>query len=220
MITISEEEKNALKADLETLQRDVQILYFEREDECPYCDDTLEILNLITSLSDKVKMNKVRDSEDPLVTKYNVRLFPAILLFEEDMTDTGIRFYGIPAGYEFESLLDAIMMVSTGKTEIPRGLEERIKGLKKEYRLSVFVTPTCPYCPLSVKIAHKIAYVNRKITGEMVEAIEFPELSQEFEVMGVPKTVIFHENDYQAFVGAYPLEDVVSFLETIEKESG
>lgn len=220
MLNVTEEDRKTIEEELKKyMERKVHVLFYGSGSDCPYCGDTLEIAKLISSLSDKVELHVIEDEEDPLFKKYKPKYAPAIILLEEDMTDTGIRFYGIPAGYEFESLMDAIIMVSRGDKDTPEEIRRRVENLKKKYTLSVFITPTCPYCPTSVKIAHRLAYINRNITGEMIEAIEFPELAQKFEVMGVPKTVISHDGEHKSFVGAYPLEDVVSFLEAIESGS-
>jgi hypothetical protein len=56
--------------------------------------------------------------------------------------------------------------------------------------LQVFVTPTCPYCPPAVILAHKLAMESDLIRADMVEATEFPHLSMKYAVMGVPRTVI------------------------------
>lgn len=44
-----------------------------------------------------------------------------------------------------------------------------------------------------------MAQLNQRITADVIEANEFPELSQRFNVVGVPKTVI---NGVQELVGA------------------
>jgi alkyl hydroperoxide reductase subunit AhpF len=63
------------------------------------------------------------------------------------------------------------------------------------------VTPTCPYCSISVRLAHQFALESVHIKADMLEATEFPHLSDRFSVMGVPKTVI----NGQAFIeGALP----------------
>jgi alkyl hydroperoxide reductase subunit AhpF len=56
--------------------------------------------------------------------------------------------------------------------------------------MQVFVTPTCPYCPQSVVLAHQMAIASPMVRGDMVEATEFPQLSNKYQVMGVPRTVI------------------------------
>jgi alkyl hydroperoxide reductase subunit AhpF len=63
------------------------------------------------------------------------------------------------------------------------------------------VTPTCPYCPRAVILAHHMAFASQRVTADMVEATEFPELSARYHVMGVPRSVI-NENVHQE--GAVP----------------
>ena len=40
--------------------------------------------------------------------------------------------------------------------------------------MQVFVTPTCPYCPAAVRMAHSLAIASDRVTADMVESIEFP----------------------------------------------
>jgi glutaredoxin len=67
--------------------------------------------------------------------------------------------------------------------------------------MQVFVTPTCPYCPQAVLLAHKMALESDLVTADMVEATEFPHLSMKYSVMGVPRTVI---NETVHMEGAAP----------------
>ena len=57
-------------------------------------------------------------------------------------TDTGIRFYGIPSGYEFVSLMEAIKMSSTGDSGLSPAARDYLKSLDKDVHIQVFVTPT------------------------------------------------------------------------------
>jgi glutaredoxin-like protein len=115
--------------------------------------------------------------------------------------DYGIRFYGTPGGFEFASFLDAIRAVSRGESGLPEVLQKRLSGLEKPVRIRVFVTPTCPYCPQAVETANHIAMAASGVRAEMVEAMEFSELSDRFNVRGVPRIVI---NDADAYEGAIP----------------
>jgi thiol-disulfide isomerase/thioredoxin len=66
-----------------------------------------------------------------------------------------------------------------------------LKNLDKPLLLQVFVTPSCPHCPRAVLLAHQMAMENpQMIRAEGVEATEFPELANRFNVRGVPQTVI------------------------------
>jgi predicted DsbA family dithiol-disulfide isomerase len=52
-----------------------------------------------------------------------------------------------------------------------------------------------------VSLANRMALVSPMVTARTIEANEFPDLSQRFEVQGVPRTVV---NEKGAFVGALP----------------
>ncbi len=123
-----------------------------------------------------------------------------------------VRFMGLPSGHEFSTLLSALVMTSTGNHQLAPETVEFLNGLDKPLDLKVFITPTCPYCPSAALLAQKMAMVNEKITGVMVEAMEFPELSRKFNVTGVPRTIV---NDSEGgFVGAHPEQ---SAIEEIKK---
>jgi glutaredoxin-like protein len=120
-------------------------------------------------------------------------LIPAIVLTglqNGEEVDYGIRFYGIPAGYEFATLLEDILMISTGHHHLSPQVLDEVTKIDKPVDMMVFVTPTCPYCPRAVLTAHQFAFVNPNIRGAMIEAMEFEQLSQKWNVYGVPKTVI------------------------------
>jgi len=182
------------------LKKEVTLKYFTQSMECQYCKDTRKLLEEVAELTGKIKMeiyDFVDDKEE--VEKYKIDKIPATVVMDEK--DYGIRFYGIPGGYEFGSLVEAIKLVSTGETMLSNEGKQFLDGLEKDVHLQVFVTPTCPYCPGAVVLAHHMAYYSPKVTGDMVEASEFPHLSVKYNVMGVPRTVI-NETEFQE--GAAP----------------
>lgn len=182
------------------LKKEVTLKYFTQSIECQFCSDTRELLEEVAEISKKIKLEVydfVEDKEE--VEKYNIDKIPAIVVMDEK--DYGIRFYGIPGGYEFGSLVEAIKLVSTGETMLSNEGKKFLDGLKKDVHLQVFVTPTCPYCPGAVVLAHHMAYYSPKVKGDMVEASEFPHLSIKYNVMGVPRTVI---NETEYLEGAAP----------------
>ena len=112
-----------------------------------------------------------------------------------------ITFQGLPSGYEFASLLDAVERVSSRGPELSPGSAGKVAGLEQDVEVMVFVTPTCPYCPGAASLANRMALASPRIRSVVVEANEFPELSARFDVQGVPRTVV---NRAGAFVGALP----------------
>ncbi|HHR85866.1 MAG TPA: glutaredoxin, partial [Candidatus Acetothermia bacterium] len=87
--------------------------------------------------------------------------------------------------------------------------KDALAHLAEPVHIQVFVTPSCPYCPKAVRMAHMMAMESDKVTADMVMANEFPQLSNKYNVMAVPKVVI---NEDTSFEGAIPEDDYVSFV--------
>jgi len=189
-----------VKKALANMQKPVTLKLFTQPFECSYCKDTHQLLEEMTAASDMLKLEVHQfDSEKEAVETYGIDKIPAIAVIGEK--DYGIRFYGIPAGYEFSSLLSAIMTVSTGITKLKPETTAFLDALVKPVHLQVMVTPTCPYCTKAVILAHQMAYHSPKIKADMVEVTEYPHLAQKYSVQGVPRTVI---NETAFMEGAAP----------------
>ena len=117
--------------------------------------------------------------------------------------------YGIPSGYEFGSLIEDMKNVSNGEVEVSSKAMEIINKIDKPVSIKVYVTPTCPYCPKAVGTAHKFAILNKNITGEMIESMEFEQEAEEVGVSSVPHIVI---NGEVQFVGAYPDDQFAEYV--------
>ena len=89
----------------------------------------------------------------------------------------------------------------SGGGELAPDLAGRLAELESEVDVMVFVTPTCPYCPRAASLANRMALASPHVRSLVVEANEYPELSDRYEVQGVPRTVV---NRSGAFVGALP----------------
>ncbi|GBC75282.1 NADH dehydrogenase [archaeon HR06] len=180
------------------LKEEVKIINFTQEFECGYCRETRELLQELSQLSEKLKLeiyDFVKDSD--MVKKFDIDKIPAIVLSE----DYKIRFFGLPAGYEFGVLLEDIVDISQKTTRLSSLTKQRLKEINKPLHIQVFVTPTCPYCPRAARLAHQFAIENKLIKADVVEVTEFPYLANKYNVMAVPKIVI---NDQISFEGALP----------------
>ncbi|MFW5862564.1 MAG: protein disulfide oxidoreductase [Spirochaetota bacterium] len=197
---------------LSNLENPVKVLFFTQEFECPACSDNHDFINEFSALSDKITLEVYDFVKDKnTADKYSIDKIPAMLVTDDKGTDTGIRFFGVPGGYEINSFLTSINEVSGSGEELPGDMIERIKKIDKDVRIEVFITLTCPYCPQAVATAHRIALENPKIKADMVESSTFQHLAIKYNVSSVPKIVI---NETLEFIGAQP---VSVFLEQIEK---
>ncbi len=190
----------------------VDIVVFTDKGDCKYCRETLQIAQEVSSINPDIVV-KHYPSESSLteLEKYSIRLFPATVIRSPEK-DYGIRFFGIPSGYEFETYVKDILMVSNKRTMLKDSTRDFIKMVREPLNIKVFVTPTCPYCPTMVFYAHQFALENDMITGEMIEAMEFPELAEKYNVTGVPKTVV---NDSHELVGMRSEKQLVDFLKRV-----
>jgi glutaredoxin-like protein len=192
----------------ENLEGEVKIRYFTQDFECEFCKETRMLLEELASLSQKISLEVydfVSDAEK--AKELGVDKIPATLL--SGKKEYKVRYFGIPSGYEFSSLIEDIIDVSKGRSRLPPHLVNKVRNITKPIHIQVFVTPTCPYCPKAVRLAHQLAIENLNITADMVESIEFPHLANRYSVMAVPKTVI---NDKIEFVGALPEEQFIDYV--------
>ncbi len=174
---------------LANMVKPVTVKLFTQGMECDFCKDTHELMNDLVTTTEKLKLEVLSFEENEAeAKKYGVEELPAIVVMDEK--DYGIRFTGIPAGYEFSSLLNAFLMVSTGVVKLTDETKTFLSNLQKPVHMKVFVTPTCPYCPPAVMLAQAMAYYSDKVTAEMVEVSEFPHQAVKYGVQGVPRTVI------------------------------
>ena len=198
MPLISEKDAEFLRKEFETnLVEPVKLVMFTQEMECQFCAETRQIVEEIAELSDKIAV-EIYDfvADKGKAELYQIDKIPAIAVVQvEDgkEKDYGVRFYGIPSGYEFTSVIEDIVDVSKGESGLQPRSKEAVAGITEPVHFQVFVTPTCPYCTQAVRLAHRFAIESDLITADMVEAIEFPHLSNKYGVHGVPRTVINEE---------------------------
>jgi glutaredoxin-like protein len=163
-------------------------IFVPGREECVYCQDIQVLLEEIASLNDRVTLT-VHEFGDAqaLATTLGVEQVPAIVI--RGQTNRPIRYYGLPAGTEFASFIEALVESATGKFDLLADSTRRLRKLKEEVRLRVLVTTTCPYCPAVVRTATKLALQSNRIKVDVVEIGEFPALIQRFKVRAVPTTV-------------------------------
>jgi len=212
---LQNKDKKKIKDLFKQLAHEVTLVMFTQEMECELCTTTRELLQEVATLSEKIKLrilDFVADRDE--AEKYHVDKIPAIVLLGDK--DYGIRFFGIPAGYEFMSLLEDIVDVSRRDPSLPKSMTAKLAKVDQPIHLQVLVSPTCPHCPRAVRAAHRFAMASDFIRADMVEIAEFPHLVQKYDVQGVPRTII---NETFHLVGALPDEIFLQeILNAVKKE--
>lgn len=209
MPLLNEEVKEQVKQQLADLAGPVRLVMFTQEFECQYCAETRQLVEEVGELSEQVAVEVYDFVEDKdRADELGVDKIPAVAVIGEE--DYGIRFYGIPSGYEFTSVLEAIQTAAAGKPDLSEDTLGALSELSEPVHIQVFVTPTCPYCPQAVVLGHNMAVASPMVRADMVEAQEFPHLATKYQVMGVPRTVI---NESTHVEGAAPEPMVLDKLQ-------
>jgi len=200
MSLIPDDKKELLKNDFkEKLVDPVKIVMFTQEFECHFCSDTRKLVQDLATLNDKIT-TEIYDfvADGAKAKEYGIDKIPALAIIGKK--DYGVRIYGIPYGYELQTLIEAIINVSKGKTDLSDKTKSILKEVKSPVHIQVFVTLTCPHCPVAATVAHKLAIESDLVKADVIETSEFPDLAMKYNVIGVPKIII---NEKIEFVGAF-----------------
>jgi len=141
MALLRDRDRRKIQADLAQLEGPVKLVTFTQELACQFCRENDQLMRELSELSDKISVevyNFQLDKEQ--VARYQVDKIPATIV--EGARDYGIRFYGVPMGYEFMSLLGAIRDASRGTTTLTPETKAALAGIKTPVHLQVLVTPT------------------------------------------------------------------------------
>ena len=102
---------------------------------------TRQILTEVAALSPRITLNVHSMASEPdAAPRFGIARTPAFAII--GAADYGIRFYGMPAGYEFATLLELILDVSKGQPPLSEATKAALGQLQDEAHIQVFVTPT------------------------------------------------------------------------------
>jgi alkyl hydroperoxide reductase subunit AhpF len=149
MSMISEKDQQTLRKLFAGLASDVTIMNFTQQEspltvpghECDYCKETRELLEEVTALSDKLHLltkDFVRDKQE--ADRLGITRIPAFVL--QGQARGRLCYFGIPAGYEFSTLVEDLLDLSKGTTSLSEKTRTALKGIDQDLHVQVFVTPT------------------------------------------------------------------------------
>jgi alkyl hydroperoxide reductase subunit AhpF len=138
---LNDRDARDVRAHLASLAGSVTLVNFTQELACQYCRDTEQLVKEVAALSDKIRLEVYNFQLDKTqVAQYRVDKIPATVVV--GAKDYGIRFYGIPLGYEFAAFLAAIKDVSRGGTDLGPESRAALADVVQPVHLQVFSTPT------------------------------------------------------------------------------
>jgi glutaredoxin-like protein len=143
---LNEQVISQIKQTFENLKEPVHILFFGTKDNCEYCNETRQLLEEVAAINEKLSLSvyDLQDNAD-MAARFNVDKAPAVVIAAKDgeqIIDFGIQYSGIPAGHEFGTLINDIIIVSSRDSGLSEEVRQFLKNLEKPLHLQVFVTPT------------------------------------------------------------------------------
>ena len=138
---IGNEEGQEIRERLNEMVNPVRLIHFTQELNLEYGREAMQLVEELAGFSDKLSgevYNYLLDKDR--VAEYGIDKVPATVI--RNGKDYGIRFYGIPAGYEFSTILDTIVAVSKGDSGLKPESREKLATITEPMHLEVFVTPT------------------------------------------------------------------------------
>ena len=149
MPILSQKDQDALreKFDLE-VRKDVYLTLFTQKQtglivpgrECRYCGETQQLMEEVTSLSPKLHLDIYDYYNNPEDAQaMGVERIPAIILGANGQSNA--KFYGIPLGYEFATLIEDIIILAKGQSPLKLDTRKKLRKLKEKVHIQVFVTP-------------------------------------------------------------------------------
>jgi glutaredoxin-like protein len=141
MALLNEQIRKEVKSMLADVTNPVTFKVFTQEFECDYCHETRELIEEVAALSDRLSVEVYDFVNDKAVAdELGIDKIPAVAIV--GAKDYGIRLYGIPAGYEFGSLIEDIRLVACGDSGLSPETRKMVAKLTKPVKLQVFITPT------------------------------------------------------------------------------
>jgi alkyl hydroperoxide reductase subunit AhpF len=142
MALISDEVVTQLKEEFQRLKEPVRLVVFFQtlaDSESEQVKRLVEELGQVDPRIQVESCNFILDKDR--VEALGIQRIPAIAILGAEK-DYGIRMYGLPSGYEFGSLVEAILDVSSGDSGLGAETRAALAALDKPVHLQVFSTPT------------------------------------------------------------------------------
>ena len=146
MALITPADQERLREAFAEMERPVRLLFFTQTLDCETCPQTRQILDELPPLSVRVTIEEVNFVLDADRTKeYGIDRVPAVAIAYEDagsLKDSRIRFLGTPAGYEFISLVQAVLLAGGRAPQLSVESQQRLAAVNRPVTMQVFTTPT------------------------------------------------------------------------------
>jgi len=222
MQLLNEEVKQQIKQILDNeVKNPVKVVLFTRAFGCQTCETAEQLMKEVSEINpEKVQLEIVSTATpegEERAKQYGLdpNRVPAIVILDKDGNDRGIHYIGLPAGLEFSTFINGLVLASLDELQMDERTKELINQINQPLDVRVFVTTSCGYCPQAAITAYQFAVASPNVVANVYDAQENPDLAQKYQVVGVPKIVITKQGSDEPvveFVGAQPPDYFLSYL--------
>ncbi|ABN69308.1 glutaredoxin-like protein [Staphylothermus marinus F1] len=175
---------------------------------CPTCGEAEILAKALMELADGKLEFKIIDKNSEEAKQLHTRYVPAFIY---GSPKKNIRYYGLPSGQEFAPFIYVHLYIANNDIKLPENVIEEAKKIDVPLHIKIFVTPECPYCPLTVDAFNQLALINDKILVETIEAIELPLEADMYNVAYVPDVIITDPDKMDEY-GVEPVERINGYM--------
>ena len=142
MAILQSRDEEAVRKEFERIAGPVKLVVFSQElVAADLCHQNEQLIREVAALSDQISVEMLNLAVDKeRAEAYGIEQVPATVV--EGARDYGVRFLGIPAGYEFSNLIDSIIAVSSGEAALTNDTKASLAALAGDVDIKVFSTPT------------------------------------------------------------------------------
>jgi alkyl hydroperoxide reductase subunit AhpF len=142
MAILNARDEQAVRQEFEKLAGPVKLVVFSQELVAgDLCRQNEQLVREVAALDERLSVEVLNPAIDrERAAGYGVTQVPATVV--EGARDYGLRFWGIPSGYEFSNLIDSIIVASTGEPTLADATKTALASLTRDVDIKVFSTPT------------------------------------------------------------------------------
>lgn len=174
-------------------------------DDSAAAQEMRELLEEITSMSDKIMLTNGDDARKP-----SFAVKRAATHKDADQS-VGVRFAGIPMGHEFTSLVLALLHTGAHPMKLEAEKIAQIAAVEGKFHFETYISLSCHNCPDVVQAMNMMAVINPNITHVMIDGALYQDEVKAREIMSVP-TIYLNGEVFGA--GRMELDEILLKIDT------
>ena len=151
-------------------------------DERPVSSELKGYMEELAALTDKLSVEIVAEHDEPHA--------PAVRIYREDGSWSGLAFHGVPGGHEFTSFVLGLYNAAGPGQPLDEVVLAGAKAIAEPKDVKILVSLSCTMCPELVTATQRLAALNPQIMAQVYDLNHFPEIKDKYNVMSVPCLVI------------------------------